>query len=262
MSELNKVLAFAEAELGYVEKKSNSQLDSKTANAGNNNYTKYARDLDAISGFFNGKKNGYAWCSVFVSWCFVQAFGVTRAKELLCQPASNSLAASCKYASNYFNKKGQYFTTPKVGDQIFFKTSLTGSMCHTGLVYKVDDTYVYTIEGNTTDSEKVVSNGGCVVRKKYKLTHKQIAGYGRPNYKNEVKPKETEEFEMAKTYKNGSTPESVFAETTMKTKTGSLNAYETCECLAIVNGKYLIKYKVDGSDSYKCGFVAYHGGVK
>ena len=73
---------------------------------------------------------------------------------------------------------------------------------------------------------------------------------------------EREEFEVAKTYKNGSTPEVVYADTSLKTKTGSLDAYEKCECLAIVNGRYLVKYKVNGTSNYKCGFVKYSGGVK
>ena len=71
-----------------------------------------------------------------------------------------------------------------------------------------------------------------------------------------------ENFEMAKTYLNGSTVENVYADTTCKTKTGSLDKYEICECLAIVNGVYLVKYKVNGSSAYKTGFVKYSGGVK
>ena len=38
---IEKVILIAKNEIGYLEKKSNSQLDSKTANAGSNNYTKY-----------------------------------------------------------------------------------------------------------------------------------------------------------------------------------------------------------------------------
>lgn len=59
MNNVEKVIAVAKAEVGYLEKRTNSQLDSKTANAGSANYTKYARDLDNIKGFFNGAKNGY-----------------------------------------------------------------------------------------------------------------------------------------------------------------------------------------------------------
>ena len=67
---------------------------------------------------------------------------------------------------------------------------------------------------------------------------------------------------MAKTYRNGSTPEPVYADTTFTMKTGSLDKYEVCECLAIVNGAYLVKYKVNGKNSFKTGFCKYSGGVK
>lgn len=45
---VGKVISIAKAEVGYLEKKSNSQLDSKTANAGSANYTKYGRDMHKI----------------------------------------------------------------------------------------------------------------------------------------------------------------------------------------------------------------------
>ena len=175
----SEVIKVAKAEVGYLEKASNSKLDSKTDNAGTKNYTKYARDLDKISGFYNGKKNGYAWCDVFVDWCFVQAFGVDKAKEMLCQPAK-SLGAGCGYSATYYKNKGKFHSTPAVGDQIFFKNG--SGICHTGLVYDVDKKYVYTIEGNTSGASGVVSNGGGVCKKKYKLSYSKIAGYGRPTY--------------------------------------------------------------------------------
>jgi hypothetical protein len=187
---IEKLLKIAKEEIGYLEKKSNRQLDDKKANAGRNNYTKYARDLDKISGFYNGKKQGYAWCDVFVDWCFVQAFGVDKAKELLLQP-NKSLGAGCKYSMNYYKKAKQFHSKPKVGDQIFFKSG--SSIVHTGLVYKVDNTYVYTIEGNTSSDAGVIANGGSVNDKKYKLGSKYIAGYGRPKYDEEVKPEPTPE---------------------------------------------------------------------
>ena len=177
------VIKIAQAEIGYLEKASNKGLDSKTENAGKKNFTKYARDLDAIAGFYNGKKQGFAWCDVFTDWCFVQAFGVSEAKKLLCQPAK-SLGAGCKYSMQYYKDKGQLKTSPKVGDQIFFKDA-DGDISHTGLVYNVDKTYVYTIEGNTSSDSGVVANGGSVRAKKYKLTYTRIAGYGRPAYDKE-----------------------------------------------------------------------------
>lgn len=183
MAFANDVIKIALAEEGYLEKASNSQLDDKTANAGSKNYTKYARDLDNIPGFYNGKKNGYAWCDVFVDWCFVQAFGVDKAKELLLQP-NKSLGAGCKYSMNYYISKGQFHDTPEIGDQIFFASGTT--ITHTGLVYNVDKTYVYTIEGNTSSASGVIANGGSARKKKYKLDYSKIAGYGRPAYDKET----------------------------------------------------------------------------
>lgn len=174
------VIRIARSEVGYLEKASNRDLDCRTSNAGNKNFTKYARDLDNISGFYNGKKNGFAWCDVFVDWCFYKAYGVDSAKRLLCQPSKSS-GAGCLYSMKYYRAKGQLFTYPEVGDQIFFYDS-DGDICHTGLVYKVDKTYVYTVEGNTSSASGVVANGGSVSEKKYKKTYKRIAGYGRPKY--------------------------------------------------------------------------------
>ena len=41
----DQLISIAKQEVGYLEKKSDRELDSKTANAGRSNYIKYARDL-------------------------------------------------------------------------------------------------------------------------------------------------------------------------------------------------------------------------
>lgn len=176
----SKVIALAREQIGYLEKKSNAMLDDKTANAGSKNYTKYARDLDAIPGFYNGKKNGYPWCDVFVDWLLVQCFGVDVAQEMIGQP-DRSYGAGCSYSAGYYKKMGRFYTkNPKPGDQIFFR-----NYAHTGLVVGADSTYVYTIEGNTSTKEGVVANGGGVWEKKYRLKDSCIDGYGRPKYDEE-----------------------------------------------------------------------------
>lgn len=185
MTAVDKLLGIAADEVGYLEKKSNAELDHKTANAGSANYTKYARDLDAIPGFYNGRKQGSSWCDVFVDWCFVQAFGVETALKLLCQ-TMGGCGAGVKYSAQYYKAKGRFFETgPQPGDQIFFvkRKGLTIiSWLHTGIVEKVEGGYVYTIEGNTSGASGVVSNGGGVCRKKYKLNSSGIGGYGRPDW--------------------------------------------------------------------------------
>jgi hypothetical protein len=70
-----------------------------------------------------------------------------------------------------------------------------------------------------------------------------------------------EDYETVKTWKNGSTSEPVYADTAKKAKIGSLNAYESCDCLGKADGMYIVRYKVDGSSHYKVGVVSYAGGV-
>lgn len=191
-----KVIDIALAEVGYLEKASKSSLDDKTANAGHNNITKYARDL-AVIGYFNGNKQGVAWCSTFVSWCYKTAYGKAAALKLLCQPTNtkNNAGAGCKHARNYFKAKGRLFDTPQPGDQIFFYSADKSSISHTGLVYKVDGKKVYTVEGNTSSAPGVVANGGAVAKKSYSLTYARIAGYGRPDYGVQVEESEANEPE-------------------------------------------------------------------
>lgn len=187
-----KVIDIALAEVGYLEKASNANLDDKTANAGSKNYTKYARDLDAL-GFYNGRKQAVAWCDVFVDWCFVQAYGKDTALAITFQPtnAAQNCGAGCKYSRNYYKNNGRLYDTPEPGDQIFFYSSDKSRISHTGLVYAVDTNYVYTVEGNTSSTSGVVANGGSVEMKKYKLNYNRLAGFGRPAYSQGVEPAPT-----------------------------------------------------------------------
>lgn len=76
------------------------------------------------------------------------------------------------------------------------------------------------------------------------------------------KPKESEVFVDMKIYQNGSTPEPVYSDTALKNKIGSLDPRERCDCLGIFNSRPLVKYKVNGTSNYKCGFVKWLGGVR
>ena len=179
-----KVIDIALAEVGYLEKATNANLDSKTGNAGYNNYTKYARDL-FNAGYYNGNKNGYAWCDVFVDWCFYRAYGKAAGQAAECQ--TGNLGAGCSYSAQYYKGQSRYDKTPQVGDQIFFLDS-AGDINHTGLVYAVDSTTVYTVEGNTSGASGVVANGGGVCKKSYSRGYSRIAGYGHPKYPADVQP--------------------------------------------------------------------------
>lgn len=176
MANPQKVIDVALSQVGYHEKASNSQLDDKYANSGSNNWNKYARDFDEkYPDFYNGRKNGYDWCDIFVDWCFVTAYGRSEAQRLLCQP-NNSLGAGCEYSYGYFKDKGQTGSIPKKGAQIFF-----GDLDHTGIVVDFDSSYVWTVEGNS---------GNEVKKKKYSRNDSWIYGYGYPAY-DEVTPTPT-----------------------------------------------------------------------
>lgn len=193
----SELVAIAKAELGYLEKKSNSKLDSKTANAGYNNYTKYARDLHQ-AGYYQASKQGLAWCDMFVDHCHWIAAGkdAKEAQRVICQ--TGPYGAGCGYSAQYYKDAGRFHKTPKVGDQIFFWNSAKTKVAHTGIVKAIDKTYVYTIEGNTSSASGVEANGGGVFEKKYKLNYARIYGYGRPRYDEETteeEPKPVEEKE-------------------------------------------------------------------
>lgn len=65
-----------------------------------------------------------------------------------------------------------------------------------------------------------------------------------------------------KHYKNGSTIEKVYSDTAKKNLIGNLDKNESCMCLGIVDGMYLVLYKINGSSNCKIGFVSYNGGIK
>ena len=179
----SKLIEIATAEIGYHEKASNSNLDSKAANSGNKNFTKYGRDLFK-AGFFNGNKNGFDWCAQFPTWCVWKLTGKNKAKaeHILC--VGGDLSAGCGFSLKYYKAAGRFDKTPKVGDQIFFKYNLNDASYtadHTGIVVRVTDKLIETIEGNS---------GNEVKRKAYKRNDKTIIGYGHPRYDAELE-KET-----------------------------------------------------------------------
>lgn len=164
-----RLLEIARGEIGYHEKNSDSNLDSKTAaNDGGGNHTKYARDLHA-AGYYNGNKCGYAWCDVFVDWLFYQLAGLDAAKaqEIECQ--TGPYGAGCYYSAQYYKQAGRYYTSdPQAGDQIFF-----GDFVHTGIIESVSDNTITTIEGNSNNQ---------VERRTYSINSSYITGFGRPRY--------------------------------------------------------------------------------
>lgn len=147
---IKKVIDIAKGELGYLEKRSNYNLDDKTANAGQNNYTKYWADIKP-------SYQGQPWCAAYVTWILAQAFGVDIATKLLKH-----------YPFVYCPTLGSLFklnSNPKVGDIVLFYRN--GTFAHTGIVIGVNGDYFSTIEGNTSGGSTIIANGGGVCQKGY-----------------------------------------------------------------------------------------------
>ena len=148
----------------YLEKKTNAFLDDFQKNAGYNNYTKFARDVNSWG---QPGCQGQPWCAVYQFWKLVKVFGLTKALQIMGGGFYN-----CKSVTAHAKNTGTWKKTPKKCALIIFRN---GS--HIGSVRTYDTKYVYTNEGNTSSAAGVVANGGACRNKKYKLTDSSIDGY-------------------------------------------------------------------------------------
>lgn len=164
-----RLLTIARGEVGYLEKRTESQLDSMTANAGQANFTKY--------GTWYGW-NGVSWCHIFVSWVAAQA----DCADIIPK------TASCYEGRDWFTARKRFFKrtagyTPVAGDVVYFSSSTYPSGgAHVGYVTACFGGRVYTIEGNTSAASGVIPNGGGVAAKSYEVGNDRIYGYGHPAY--------------------------------------------------------------------------------
>lgn len=165
MNAIDKLIQIAKNEIGYLEKASNSQLDSKTANAGENNYTKYWRDIKP-------DYQGQPWCAAFISWCMMKAFGLDTAKKLL----KHWPYVYCPTMADLFTLN----SNPKAGDIVIFKHN--GEFTHTGIVIKVSGDRFWTVEGNTSGGSTIIANGGGVCQKSYYNSNLPGTKFCTPNY--------------------------------------------------------------------------------
>lgn len=166
-----KVAITAISQIGYHEKASNSGLYG-SGNNGSGNWNKYAYEIDHnYPGYFNGSKNGYEWCTSFVAWCFLTNFGAEATHKMMYTP-TNSMAAGCVYAVQYFKAAGAYYSTPQKGDQ-WFKKDSDGDPCHTGIVVSVNGSQFDVVEGNANNQ---------VERNTYNVGGYSTHGFGRPKW--------------------------------------------------------------------------------
>ena len=116
------------------------------------------------------------WCACFVSWCanecgYIDAGVIPK-------------FAGCVGGSNWFKARGQWQDgsyEPRPGDLIFFDWDDPGGYSgpqddvpdHVGIVERVENGVVYTVEGNSGDSCR---------QRSYSVGYYEIWGYGCPIY--------------------------------------------------------------------------------
>lgn len=108
------------------------------------------------------------WCACFVSWCADQ-----------CGYIDSGIIpkfSSCTEGSKWFKERGMWFDkdyVPSPGDIIFFDWEeiygQNGLPNHVGIVEKVENGIVHTIEGNSDDMCR---------RRQYAVGYYEILGYG------------------------------------------------------------------------------------
>ncbi len=156
MSVIDNLSAYAKAEIG-------------------NQGTKYRK------WYYNRTSDYYGvnWCAVWISWLFNQVGGLN--KYMIKTDGAGTIArlSDGKYGKWYEPNQ----ISPKEGDIIMFRWGGTYTdkyhSDHVGYIYKVDSTYVYTIEGNTGSANADTST---VMYKRYSKINSNINGYYRPNY--------------------------------------------------------------------------------
>lgn len=108
------------------------------------------------------------WCAIFVSWVAEQAG--------LIEKGTIPKFAAVSQGIKFYKDRGLWRDrsySPRPGDLIFFDWNYNGIIDHVGIVEKVENDRVYTIEGNSNDICK---------EKNYSITSSSIYGYGTPNY--------------------------------------------------------------------------------
>ena len=108
------------------------------------------------------------WCACFVSWCanecgYIDAGIIPK-------------FAGCIQGSNWFKERGLWQDgsfTPSAGHIIFFDWEGDGETDHVGIVERVENGTVYTVEGNSGDACRQNS---------YSIGSSVIYGYGTPAY--------------------------------------------------------------------------------
>lgn len=171
MGTLQGLINTALLEEGYIEKQSNKDLDSKVANKGSKNYTKYSRDVNNV-GLMGCQ--GQPWCCTFQFWLEMKEFGVDKALKYWNMTRDSYVGYNCFATYNAFKKVGKVGMIPKLGAIVIFSFSHAGRVVN---IYSKNGKKMFDcLEGNTS-SNLSDRNGGQVKLKARAWDDSTVKGF-------------------------------------------------------------------------------------
>lgn len=111
-----------------------------------------------------GFKNRVGWCAIFVSWVAEQAGYI----EKNIMPKFSYVPNGVSWFKAMDRWQDEKYI-PNSGDIIFFDWESDGIVDHVGIVEKIENDFIYTIEGNSGDACKM---------RQYNINNNSIFGYG------------------------------------------------------------------------------------
>lgn len=154
MHQVSDAVSVAKSQVGYQEGRKGNDWD---------NNEKYAAMLPGFATYQN-----QPWCAVFAQFVF-WFVGV--------DVPTGAKSASCAVSVAAYKKAKRWTEYPVTGAQVFYGP---GGGEHCGIVTSWDDTYVYTVEGNTNTNGSAEGDG--VYSKKRVRRDTYVYGYGIPYY--------------------------------------------------------------------------------
>ena len=148
-------------DVGYIEKASNKDLDSKKGNPGTANYTKFSRDVDA-AGLMGCQ--GEPWCCTCQFAEDLNEFGKVNALAKWYMTSKTYVGYSCFATYNTFKKNKKVGMTPKVGALVVFNYSHIGRVL--SIYSEKGIKYYDCFEGNTLPDVESRNGGQCAIKRR------------------------------------------------------------------------------------------------
>ena len=172
MGTLNDLITLTKSEENYVEKASNSNLDSKTANKGTKNYTKYSSDVNN-AGLMGCQ--GQPWCATFQFWLEMKTFGKEQALKNWNMTSKTYCGYNCFATYNKFKAAGKVGMTPKLGALVIFTYSHMGRVID--IYTRNGIKYYFCAEGNTSSNLNDRNGGQVKIKERQFYDTSTIKGY-------------------------------------------------------------------------------------